>query len=289
MATEPPLIVIVGPTASGKTALAMEVAQRVNGEIICADSRTIVRDIDVGSAKPTSAEQQQAQHWGLDLVDPTQQYTAAAFQQYATETIADIRRRGKVPLLAGGTGLYVDAVVFSYEFPAPMTIEQRQQLQGMTQEQLYEYCVKNNVELPINDKNKRHLIRSIAHSGHNDAKRSAPIPNTHVFGIVVNKTTLVSRIAGRAQHMIRDGIISEAQTIDRTYGAAARETFDSVYPGMRAFFDGAISEQELLEKIEYRDQQLAKRQMTWFRRNPFIQWGEHSDILERTSDLFTGE
>ena len=104
----PPLVVIAGPTASGKTGLAISVAERFNGEIICADSRTIYRGMDVGTAKPTADDRARVPHWGVDLVDPGDRFTAADFKEYPNAKIADIRNRQKIPFLVGGTGLYID-------------------------------------------------------------------------------------------------------------------------------------------------------------------------------------
>ena len=152
--SEPPLVVIVGPTASGKTAVAIELAGRFDGEIICADSRTIYKGMDVGTAKPSAKEQAAVPHWGLDLVEPGERFTAADFQRYAVAKIAEFRARGRVPFLVGGTGLYVDAVLFGYEFGPEATARQRQELEGWSLLQLQEYCVKNNIKLPENSQNK---------------------------------------------------------------------------------------------------------------------------------------
>jgi tRNA dimethylallyltransferase len=111
-----PLVVIVGPTASGKSATAMRIAKEYGGEIICADSRTIYKGMDIGTAKPTAEDRRQVPHWGLDLVEPGQQFTAADFKEYANQKIYEIRQRGNLPILVGGTGLYVDGVIFNYRF-----------------------------------------------------------------------------------------------------------------------------------------------------------------------------
>ena len=112
-----PLVVITGPTASGKTGLALELAKKYDGEIICADSRTIYRGMDIGTAKPTTIERATVPHHGLDLVEPGERFTAHDFQRIANEAIGDIRKRGHVPFLVGGTGLYIDAVVREYQWP----------------------------------------------------------------------------------------------------------------------------------------------------------------------------
>ena len=149
------IIVIVGPTASGKTALAIDIAKRHNGEIICADSRTVYKGLDIGTAKPTPADQARVPHHGLDLVEPDESFSAADFKSYANQKIAEIRQRGRLPVLVGGTGLYVDSVVYDYQFGPPVDKKRRQELSTMTIEELHEYCHKHNVPLPENIYNKR--------------------------------------------------------------------------------------------------------------------------------------
>ena len=115
------LLVIVGPTASGKTALAIELAERMNGEIICADSRTVYRGLDIGTAKPTPEERARVPHHLLDVVDPDQPFSVADFKRLAEQAITDVRRRDKLPILVGGSGLYIDAIIYDYQFSAAGT------------------------------------------------------------------------------------------------------------------------------------------------------------------------
>lgn len=289
MATDRPLIVIVGPTASGKTALAVEIAQRHSGEIICADSRTVFRGMDIGTAKPSPEQQANVQHWGLDLVEPTERYTAAAFQHYAQEKIQDIRVRDKVPLLVGGSGLYIDGILFDYTYPTEMTADLRAKLESMETKELYEYCIANNIELPINDKNKRHLIRSIAHANVYDQRRERVIDNCYVYGIVVDNATLENRIEVRTEEMFSAGVINEAEMIASQYGWDSEAMTGNIYPLAKDVVSGNIATSEAKEQFRYRDRQLAKRQMTWFRRNPYIHWGTVTDISNHVMQLFTTE
>ena len=145
-----PLVVIVGPTASGKTALAVRLASRYNGEIICADSRTVYKGMDIGTAKPTPEERALVPHWGLDLVEPGEGFSAADFKAYATATIAQIRARGAVPFLVGGTGLYVDGVVFDYQFGAAPDAAERASYMALTATQLQQLCRERGLALPAN-------------------------------------------------------------------------------------------------------------------------------------------
>ena len=157
-----PLIVIVGPTASGKTGLAVRLAKEFGGEIISADSRAVYKGLDIGTAKPSLEEQQAVPHWGIDLVEPNERYTVADFKSYAEQKIEYIRTRDKVPFLVGGTGLYIDAVLYNFEFSTGANDnKQRQQLEQKSIEDLYKYCDQHNIELPENYKNKRYVINAI--------------------------------------------------------------------------------------------------------------------------------
>src|SRR5688572_21256799 len=160
-----PLIVIAGPTASGKSALAMKVAKKYNGEIICADSRTVYKGMDIGTAKPSAVDRKEVPHHLLDIVQPNQPFTAADFKEQALAAIDDISGRGKLPIMVGGTGLYIDSVIFDYRFGDPADPDKRAQLQDMTLEQLQQMCVMEGIRLPENTKNKRHLVRAVELGG----------------------------------------------------------------------------------------------------------------------------
>lgn len=289
MATIRPLIVIVGPTASGKTSLAIDVAKKYDGEVICADSRTVFREMNVGTAKPSLEEQASVRHWGLDLTAPGERFTAAAFQAYATEAIADIRSRGKLPIIAGGTGLYIDGLIFDYRYPEEPTDDDRKMFEAMSTEELHKYCLDNDLELPFNDKNKRHLIRTALQAGAEQGRRDSLLPDTWVFGIVTEKAVLQERIRVRTEHMFEDGVVEEAKQLGKKYGWDSEAMTGNIYPLIHAYLKGECSEQEVVDTFMTRDWQLAKRQMTWFRRNPMIAWGNRGDILRRIDELFTAE
>lgn len=275
-----PLIVIVGPTASGKTALAIDIAKRGNGEVICADSRTVFREMDIGTAKPSPAEQAGVTHWGLDLADPGQRYTAAAWQLYAQGKIADIRSRDRLPIVVGGTGLYIDGLIFDYQYPAEPSAEQRQKLEGMSAEELYKYCVSNNIQLPENDKNKRHLVRSIVHSGLPNKRRQQIVDNTVVVGITTEIEQLKHRIASRTEQMFADGVVEEARRLGNKYGWDSEAMTGNIYPLLRDYIEGRVTLDGAKQAFRQRDWQLAKRQLTWFRRNPYIAWGVPDDCRQ---------
>lgn len=272
MASERPLIVIIGPTASGKTALAIETAKQFDGEVICADSRTVYKEMDIGTAKPTLEEQEGIPHWGLDLAMPSERYSVGQFQTYAKEKIADIWRRQKLPILVGGTGLYIDSVIFDYRFPQPPDSAIREMLEGLSKQELYEYCINNNIELPENDKNKRHLIQATLRQGMWPKMNSMVDENIFVVGIATEKPLLERRIAERTEHMFTHGVVEEATKLGKKYGWEAEAMTSNVYRLIRLYLEGKTGLPEVKEKFTTRDRQLAKRQMTWFRRNPSIEW-----------------
>ena len=283
MKNTPPLIVIVGPTASGKTALAIDIARQYDGEVICADSRTVYRGMDIGTAKPDMVERQEVVHWGLDLVEPGQRFTAAAWQAYARERIDDIRSRGKLPIVAGGTGLYVDGLIFDYQYPAQPSAEQRELFESMSLEQLHKYCIDNNIILPENDKNKRHLVRRIVHDGQPNKRRQQIIDDAFVVGIATGVEQLRVKIAHRAEQMFADGVVEEAILLGKIYGWDSEAMSGNIYPLLRQHLAGKASIDEAKVAFATRDWQLAKRQMTWFRRNPYIAWGRADDCRQAVS------
>ena len=267
-----PLIVIVGPTASGKTGLAVRLAQQFNGEIISADSRAVYTGMDIGSAKPTMQERAGVVHWGFDLVEPGQSFSAADFQRYATDKIAEIRARGRVPFLVGGTGLYVDAVVFDYQFADQVDHTQRSALEVLTLDQLHEYCRDRNVTLPENSKNKRYVIRAIERNGTPAGRQSIPIPTTTIVGITTDRDVLRARIADRAEQLFDDGVVEEATRLGEKYGWSSQAMTGNIYPLICQYLKTELTLAEVKAKFTTLDWRLAKRQLTWLRRNEHITW-----------------
>lgn len=267
-----PLIVIVGPTASGKTALAIELAKKFGGEIICADSRSIYKYMDIGTAKPTKSERAMVPHFGLDLVEPGDYFSAADFKEYALQKIDEIRARGHIPFLVGGTGLYVDSVLFDYQFGEKADEGLRQELQRMTLDQLHEYCQKNDISLPENYKNKRYVIRSIEKNDKKTSKNSEPLSNSIIVGISTDKSILRSRIEQRAEQLFENGVVDEARMLGKKYGWNSEAMKSNIYPLIHLYLEKRMSLDDVKNTFITLDWRLAKRQMTWLRRNSFIHW-----------------
>ena len=282
-----PLIVIVGPTASGKTSLAIQLAKKYRGEIICADSRTVYHGMNIGTAKPSLEEQQGVSHWGLDLVNPGDSFSVSQFKDYARQKIKEVRSRGNIPFLVGGTGLYIDSVIFDFQFGGKSSKEKRANLQEMTISELQQYCVNHDVALPENSKNKRYLIRAIERAGKKSSGLEVPLSNTIVVGITTGKQLLRQRITDRAKKMFKDGVVEETIGLANNAGWCNEAMTGNVYPIIKKLIEKEIDEDQTIREFIVSDVNLVKRQLTWFRRNPFIEWGDvHSceQYLSRVLD-----
>jgi tRNA dimethylallyltransferase len=272
MTKQLPLVVIVGPTASGKTGLAIQLAEQVGGEIISADSRAIYRGMDIGTAKPSQEERARIPHWGLDLVEPGEHFSAADFKAYALQKIEEIRGRGHVPFLVGGTGLYVDAVLYDYQFGPQADPILRSELEKLDVFQLQQYCSNHNIKLPENAKNRRYLIRAIEQKGLNTSRRHVPISNSIIVGIATDRDVLRTRIETRSEHLFDDGVVEEATLLGKKYGWDSEAMTGNIYPLARQYLKGALTLDEMQQKFVTLDWRLAKRQLTWLRRNSDIIW-----------------
>lgn len=269
-----PLIVIIGPTASGKTSLAIQLAKKYRGEIICADSRTVYCGMNIGTAKPSLGERQGISHWGLDLVDPGDSFSVSQFKDYARQKIKEIRSRGNIPFLVGGTGLYVDSVIFDFQFGAKSNEDKRCDLQKMTVSELQQYCANHGILLPENSKNKRYLVGAIERADKKPSRLEVPLNNTIVVGITTDKQLLKQRITDRAKKMFKDGVVEETIGLANNFGWCNEAMTGNVYPIIKKLIEKEIDKDQAIREFIVSDVNLVKRQLTWFRRNPFIEWGD---------------
>jgi tRNA dimethylallyltransferase len=250
MAAQPErLVAIVGETASGKSALAIELAQRFDGEIICADSRTIYKKMDIGTAKPTDAERQLVPHHMLDVITPDRKFSAVQFKVMASDLMKDISGRGKLPIMVGGTGLYIDSVLFDYQFP----------------------------ETQRDAVNPRH-----ANSEQRDREHMRA--NTLVIGLRVPREVLEARITARVEAMIQAGLPAEIESLAEEYGWEAPGMQAPAYRAFRPYAEVRLSLDKAKAEFVKNDLNLAKRQRTWFKRNESIQW---VDDPRQAVDLLT--
>lgn len=264
------LVAIVGPTASGKTSLAIDIAKAFNGEIIAVDSRTVYKGLDIGTAKPSKEQQAAVKHWGLDLVEPNETYSAAQFKKYAKAAIKDIAGRGKLPIMVGGTGLYMDGVLYNFSFAEP-DHKLRAELAQKTVEQLQTMIAEAGYEMPTNKQNKIHLISALERKG-KPVQRKKLMKGAIVVGLNPDRVALKRIVAARAQQMLDDGVMGEIKRAAYNYGWDAPGLTGGIYKSMRPAIAGNVSEKEALKQYVASDMQLAKRQMTWLKRNPDIEW-----------------
>ncbi len=280
------LIVIVGETASGKSALAIELAEYFGGEIICADSRTVYRGMDIGTAKPGRADRERVPHWGLDVVTPAERFTAAEFKKYALEAIDDISGRGKLPIMVGGTGLYIDAVIFDYAFRSPADAAIRAELEGLSVNELQNRILSQGILLPENARNPRHLIRTIETNGQ-PSQRGLLRPNTTTLGLQVGREVLRQRIADRVDAMVATGFVDEVKSMSQKYGWDARALQAPGYKSFHGYLEGRLGLNEAKTEMVKGHMDLAKRQRTWFKRNKSIHWLITEDKMAEAVDIAT--
>jgi tRNA dimethylallyltransferase len=283
--TPTPLIAVVGFTASGKSALGMHLAKQFSGEIIAADAMTVYRKFDIGTAKPTKKEQSEIQHHLLDIADATAGFSAAEFKQRAEKSIADIAARGKLPILVGGSGLYVDSILYDYDFrKVAADTKKRAELNAKSVSELIAIAQANQLDTKsIDSNNKRRLIRLIETNG----QTVAPKPlrkNTLVLGINVPREVLRERVVARVEHMLEQGLEDEVRTVSDIYGWDVEPMRSIGYREWQAYFAGSKSLNEVKDELVTHTMQLAKKQRTWFRRNGNIKWVNNFDeAVEHTT------
>jgi tRNA dimethylallyltransferase len=240
-------VVIVGPTASGKTGAAISLAKKIGGEIISADSRAIYKYMDIGTAKPSVEEQDGVPHFGIDLVEPGERFTAYDFKKYAEEKISEICSRGHVPIIAGGTGLYVDAIVFDYQFD------------GLS-------------------KDEKHGTPEGNESAGDHKDRAQMDKRFLVFGISWEPEELRERITKRMTNMYSPELYAETKFLVNKFGWDSQAMKSNVYQFVWRYLNNEINLDEAISLSVQDDIYLAKRQMTRFRRNREIKWVRLSEI-----------
>jgi tRNA dimethylallyltransferase len=279
-------IYIVGPTASGKTALSIKLAQLLDAEIICADSQTVRRGMDIGTAKPTLEERAGIEHHCLDLIDPYDDFSLEQYLACARRAITEIHARGKIAIVVGGTGLF-------YLFTLPDIdadgAEQKQTLLELSVDSLQERIQNLGLVMPENSRNKRHLVNTLLRNGA-VGQQHMPEQGSLIIGVRPPRDVLLARIEARSNAMIAAGFFDEVRAIVQKFGRPSRP-FDAIAYriGMRVI-DGEITEAEAQTLMAIADRQYAKRQLSWFKRNEHIRWFEDGDSAYeflRTSFLHT--
>lgn len=237
-----PVIVILGPTGSGKTGVSIKIAKAIGGEIISADSRAIYKGMDIGTAKPTKEETDGIPHYGLDLVEPGERFTVADWKDYAEQKIKEIRVHNKVPMIVGGTGLYIDALIYDYKFKGPTG----------------------------------HKIGDIEQKSCSD--RTAVKGNFLIIGVKTETEVLRSRLKQRIEQMFSPELFDETKQLVEKYGWGSQAMKSDIYEYAHKYLTGELTLEQAKEKCFYEDWHLAKRQLTWFKRNKDITWLELAKI-----------
>lgn len=283
----PPLIVIVGETASGKTKLAIELAEHLNGEIICADSWTVRREVNIGTAKPTPEEQKRIKHHLLDVAGPDEDFTAAVFKDLANKAIEDISSRGKLAIMVGGTGLYVDGVIYDFNFLPAGDRNEREKLNNLGIEELLQIISEREIELgEVDQRNKRRLIRLIETNGAIPTRKDLR-SNTLILGIKPDPTHRNIKIEARLDAMMAAGLEQEVQGLVDKYGWDCEALKGVGYAQWRGYFEGTNNLEETRTAIFKANKDLAKRQRTWFKRNKSIHWLNTPVNVPKTVDIVT--
>jgi len=279
MVTPRKLIAIVGPTASGKTGLALQLAQKVPAEIICADSRTIYKRMDIGTAKPSVEEQGGVPHHMLDILNPDQPYSASEFKDDAGLLIQDIGSRNKLPVVVGGTGLYVTALLYDYEFPAGADNTLRKALELKELTELQDELRQRDPEAfrTVDTKNKRRVIRAIETIGQPRSRNKQLPENCLLVGLNPPMEELEKRIQKRTKQMLSEGLVSEVKKLLNNYGKAAEPLQTVGYREVIEYIEGRHTLEETERLINLHTRQLAKRQLTWFKRNKDIVWFHNTE------------
>ncbi len=272
-----PLIVIIGPTASGKSSIGMQIAKTYGGEIVCADSRTVYKDLNIATAKPSPADQAVVPHHGLDIVTLGERFTAFDYKQYAEQVIDDIKSRGKIPILVGGTGLYIESVLLDYTFRPQFEPEHRARLEQMATERLQNMIAEQGYAMPKNSTNRRHLIRTLETKGSFGNKQSEPRSDAKVFGIRPEREKFEESIWRRVDEMFEQGLLNETKQLLSAYDEQLLSNDVIGYKPCIEYISGAINMNEAKAELVKSHLSYAKRQLTLFKRLQFIQWSESSE------------
>lgn len=284
-----PLIVIVGATASGKSKIALDLATHLNGEIINADSWSVYKGFDIGTAKPSDKDQANIRHYILDVADPVEGFSAVEFKKLANKAIDKIYKRDKIPIIVGGTGLYVDSLLYDYSFLPPSSKADRIYFESLALDELIKMCQKLGYDTEkIDINNKRRVIRLLENKGIYPQSKALR-ENTLILGIKIDIDTLRHNIEKRTQDMLKDGLENEVRQLVDKYGWDIEPMKGIGYREFKDFFAGEINEQDLIDRINKDTLQLVKKQKTWFKRNKSIQWLTNRDDFVDVATTFVNK
>ena len=300
------VVVICGPTASGKTALSIELAKKINGEIVSADSMQIYDEMNIGTAKPDQEEMQGIKHYLIGNIKPTKRYSVSEFKKNAISAIKEIISKEKMPIVVGGTGLYVNSLVYGIDYPEIQTnLEYRKELEKIVEEKGLQYLFEKAVEIDkeamknISPNDKKRILRVLEiykETGKTKTEleresRKNGIPYDYkIFAINMPREILYDRINRRVDIMIEKGLIDEVSSLYEKYGESLLTSMQAIgYKEVVEFLKGNCTKEEMIEKIKMETRRYAKRQLTWFRKIENIQWLDGlNDIQNNVNIILEG-
>lgn len=300
------VIVICGPTASGKTALSIELAKRINGEVVSADSMQIYDEMSIGTAKPDEEEMQGIKHYLIGNVSPTTRYSVSDYKSDAMNAIEEIINKNKMPIVVGGTGLYVNSLIYGIDYPEVKTdLEYREELEKIAKKEglkhLYEKAMQIDPEAAknISENDKKRIIRILEiykETGKTKTQleiesRKNGVPYDYrVFAINMPREILYDRINRRVDIMIERGLIDEVKQLYEKYGEELRTAVQGIgYKEVIDYLNGVCSKEEMVEKIKMETRRYAKRQLTWFRKIQDIIWIDGLNDIQNNVDIILEE
>ena len=282
------VIVICGPTASGKTSLSIELAKQIDGEIVSCDSMQIYKDMTIGTAKPTKEEMQGIKHYLIDCVSPEVRYSVADYKKDSINAIKEIIFKGKVPIIVGGTGLYLESLIYGIEYNEIETdLEYRKALEDIEKneglEKLYGMAKQIDEQaiekISHNDKKRIFRVLEIYHSTGKtkteleiESRKNGPDYNYILFGINMDREKLYDRINRRVDIMIKQGLIEEVKDVLNKYKEFPTAMQGLGYKEVIAYLEGKMTKEDMIEKIKMETRRYAKRQITWFKKYKDIKW-----------------
>ena len=268
------VIVICGPTGVGKTKLSIELAKKLNGEIINCDSTQIYKDLNIATAKVTKEEMENIPHHLLDIKDISEDYTVCDFQKDARLKIEEIKKRGHVPILVGGTGLYIKATLFDYQFKKE---EKVNLYDNLSNQELYDKVKKIDSKVDIHLNNRKRLIRFLNyyhnhHTSIRENKTDKLLYDTIIIGLTTDRKTLYERIDKRVDIMVEDGLLEEAFKLYKKNIKTKAIMTPIGYKELFLYFEHKITKEEALNKIKQNSRRYAKKQYTWFNHQLDVTW-----------------
>lgn len=287
------LLVIIGPTAVGKTKLSIEMAKIFNGEIISGDSMQIYREMDIGTAKITKDEMDGIPHYLIDIKEPDENFSVAEFQLLVRDKITEIAQKGKLPIIVGGTGLYIQSVIYDYQFsdvPSDEALRNKleQRLKEIGNEALYKELQEIDPDSAeqIHPNNSRRVIRALeiyyltgrTRQEYQNTQQPDLLYDTALIGLTMDRELLYERINARVDIMVREGLLDEVKSLHNR-GLRECQSIQAIgYKEIYQYLDGDIPFEQAIETLKQNSRRYAKRQLTWFRNKMDVKWFDVTDV-----------